>query len=146
LYWLEYNFLTFATKLPKGVMETKIDKACRVGALLYMKAILQEFPHSTNGSSLLLGQLRECLTEISIQESTSPLLLWLCLVGGSLSKTEKRTWFVDYLIRIRDISLVPSFDDFEVDLSRMLGLRKVFGRAFESLWTEILIKSGTFFS
>lgn len=146
LYWLEWNFLTFATKIPDGAAETKIDKSCRLGALLYMKAILQEFPHSTNGSTLLLAQLQECLTEIAIEQSNSSLLLWLCLVGGSLSKMDTRAWFVDYLARIRNVSLVPSFDDFEVDLSRMLGLRKVFGKAFETLWTETLIRSGEFFS
>ncbi|TVY14712.1 hypothetical protein LARI1_G006080 [Lachnellula arida] len=146
LYWLEYNFLAFAAKPPEGSAETEIDKACRLGALLYLKAILQEFPHSVNGSSLLLAQLRKSLTGISMQASNSPLFLWLCLVGGSLSEMEERTWFVNCLAQIRTVSLVPSFDDFELELSRMLGLKKVFGRAFERLWNETLVRSGTFFS
>ncbi|TVY93879.1 hypothetical protein LAWI1_G000432 [Lachnellula willkommii] len=146
LYWLEYNFLAFAAKLPEGSAETEIDKACRLGALLYLKAILQEFPHSVNGSSLLLAQLRKSLTGISMQASNSPLLLWLCLVGGSLSEMEERTWFVNCLAQIRTVSLVPSFDDFELELSRMLGLKRVFGRAFERLCNETLVRSGAFFS
>lgn len=146
LYWLEYNFLAFAAKLPEGLAETEIDKACRLGALLYLKAILQEFPHSVNGSSILLAQLRKSLTGISMQASNSPLLLWLCLVAGSLSEKEERAWFVNCLAQIRMVSPVPSFDDFKLDLSRMLGLRKVFGRAFETLWNETLVMSGTFFS
>ncbi|TVY49294.1 hypothetical protein LOCC1_G002080 [Lachnellula occidentalis] len=146
LYWLEYNFLAFAAKLPGGSTETETDKACRLGALLYLKAILQEFPHSANGSSLLLAQMRTSLTGISMQASNSPLLLWLCLVGGSLSELEERPWFVDCLAQIRMVSLVPSFDDIELDLSRMLGLKRVFGRTFETLWNETLVRNGTFFS
>ena len=146
LYWLEYNFLAFAAKLPEGSTETETDKSCRLGALLNLKAILQEFPHSVNGSSLLLAQLRKSLTGISMQASNSPLLLWLCLVGGSLSETEERAWFVNCLAQIRTVSPVSSFDDFELDLSRMLGLKKVFGKAFETLWNETLVTSGTFFS
>ncbi|TVY40654.1 hypothetical protein LSUB1_G002301 [Lachnellula subtilissima] len=146
LYWLEYNFLAFAAKLPEGSTETETDKACRLGALLYLKSILQEFPHSVNGSSLLLAQLRKSLTGISMQASNSPLLLWLCLVGGSLSEKEHRAWFVSCLAQIRTVSPVPSFDDCELDLSRMLGFKKVFGRAFETLWNETLVRSGAFFS
>lgn len=142
LYWLQWKFLTFALKLPEGSIETYIDKACRLGALLFLKAILQEFPHSTNGPSLLVAQLRECLDGIQIQQSNSPLLLWLCLIGGSFSRSEARAWFVNYLVHIRDIFLVPSYDDFDVDMSRILGLRKVFGKAFGTLWSETLVRSG----
>lgn len=146
LYFLEYNFLTFSSKVPDGEPVAKIDQACRLGALLYLKAVLQEFPHSTTGSNSLLTQLREALEDITIQQSNSVLLLWLALVGGSPSKGEMRSWFVDYLVRIQSVVLVISFDDFEVDMSRLLGLKKVFGRSFEALWNETMVRSGAYFT
>ncbi|TVY73181.1 hypothetical protein LSUE1_G006318 [Lachnellula suecica] len=146
LYWLEYSLLDFSSRLPPGEAEVVIDKACRLGALLYMKAILEEFPHSATGSRYLLTQLRASLGEVPIDASNNPLLLWLSLVGGSMSKGETRAWFVDYLAQIKMVALVPSFDEYDVDLSRMLGLQRVFGRTFETLWDETLIRSGEFFS
>lgn len=146
LYWLEHNLLAFPSNLPEGTLESEIDRACRLGALLYLKAVLQEIPHSKHGSTLLLSQLRDALDNVLIQKFNSPLLLWLSLIGGSLSKAEMRAWFVEYLAQIRSTALVLSFDDLEGDLSRLLGLKKVFGKAYETLWDETLLKSGTFFA
>jgi len=39
-----------------------------------MKAILEEFPHSPNGSSILLGRLQESLFRIPIVEANAPLI------------------------------------------------------------------------
>lgn len=141
MYWIEYKLLSFPTTLPEISEERGIDKACRLGALLYMKAILEEFPHSATGSSILLKQLQESLYKISAVESYAPLLLWLSLVGAALSKTGlDRTWFVAHLAQLTTSVRISSFDDVELAMSRVLCIQKVFGRSFKKLWEEVMVR------
>jgi hypothetical protein len=117
-----------------------MDKATRIASLLYLKAILQEFPHSSTGPSILLSQLQAALAVIPLSSTYSPLLLWLALVGGSFSEGlwGFRRWFVSYLGGLKATMGLHSFDDGEWGgvVSVFLGLRAVFGKAFESLWKE----------
>lgn len=133
MYWIEYKLLSFPTAIDSE--EQDVDKACRFGALLYMKAILEEFPHSTTGHSILLGQLQVSLLEISDIRSCAPLLHWLSLVGAGLAKTEQtRKWFVTYLARLMNTVRISSA---EMAMSRMLCIEQDFERPVEKIREEV---------
>jgi hypothetical protein len=138
-YFLEYQLLSFPSTLSKDVGESPLDKATRLASLLYLKAILQEFPNSTTGPSILLTQLQESLNAVPLSSTYNPLLLWLALVGGSFSDGlwEFRRLFVSHLVGLKATMSLQSFDDGDGELSRFLGLRSIFGKAFESLWEEV---------
>ncbi|APA13234.1 hypothetical protein sscle_10g080040 [Sclerotinia sclerotiorum 1980 UF-70] len=101
IYWIEYELLSFP--LSTGInQESGINKATRIGALLFMKSIIDEFPHSTIGPSILLQQLQESLSTIDtskITEQSRQWLIWLFAIGAVYSKREciSRTWFVEQL-------------------------------------------------
>ncbi|KAF4629668.1 hypothetical protein G7Y89_g8478 [Cudoniella acicularis] len=134
LYHLEHEFLSFPANTPFESEETSIDKACRLGALLYMKAILQEFPHSYMGPSILLQQLQNALEDIAVQGGMdNPLVLWLALVGGSFATGDMRRWFVGYLAQVKAVMGLESFGNGSLGMSGFLGLKSVFGAVFEGL-------------
>jgi hypothetical protein len=89
-HWIEYKLLAFPTTLPDGMQERTIDKACRLGALLYMKGTLQEFPHSVTKFSILLLQVQESLCQLEVTESLAPLQLWLCVMAAVLWEGQMR--------------------------------------------------------
>lgn len=136
LYWIEYNLLSFSKDLPADVPERTVEKACRIGALLYMKAILQEFPNSMTGSSILLARLREALIRGAKDDFVMPVVVWVCIIGALLAKYDGRTWFVD---RLREANGASTFDELVEDMSAFLSLKNVFGDPeCESVWQEIV--------
>jgi hypothetical protein len=136
MYWIEYRLLLFPTthgRLAVGC----VDEACRLGALLYLKALLEEFPHSATGPSVLLKQLQESLRNITINESLSPLLLWLSLIGAALSKSQVRIWFTGMLEQLTIDFQVTSFRDHELEMNRVIGLEAVLGSSVDNIWKDV---------
>ncbi|KAL3420289.1 hypothetical protein PVAG01_08787 [Phlyctema vagabunda] len=87
LYWIEYRLLSFTTHLLTPSEEAHIDRACRIAGLLYMKLVLNEFPYSKNGSSILLNTLRESLARLQVTRYSIQLILWISVVGSLASQT-----------------------------------------------------------
>jgi hypothetical protein len=113
LYYIEHQLLSFPTTIPATSQERGVEKACRLAGLLYIKAALQEIPHSKNGSSILLVQLKEALTTVWMMEAEEPLLVWVCFVGAALSKGDLRGWFVQYLTQLSACPRIFPFEDEE---------------------------------
>ncbi|KAF8856520.1 hypothetical protein BDZ45DRAFT_594134 [Acephala macrosclerotiorum] len=133
LYWIEHSLL-----LVPDSAEQSINKACRLGALLYVKAILQEFPHSATGASILTHQLHKSLNAIFMTEDNVFLLTWLALVGAMSSKGEDRGWFVICSKQSTNIGGILPFDDGALPLTRFFDLRRVFGKLLDVIWEEVL--------
>lgn len=138
LYWIEHSLLL----IPNSTEES-INTACRLGALLYVKAILQEYPHSATGASVLTHRLRESLDAIFMTEDNVFLLTWLALVGAMSSNSEHRTWFIVYSKQSTNIGGILPFDDGALPLTRFFDLRRVFGRLLDVIWEEILATGST---
>jgi hypothetical protein len=139
MYWIEYRLLAFPAALPNTCREEDIDKACRVGALIYIKATLQEFPHSKTGFSLLLGQLQEALDGLPIEQAHLPLLLWLSLIGAAVSNApEGKKWFVGRLAKLVARSGISSLRD-ELDMTSLLSVRLVLGTSLvDKVWENVM--------
>lgn len=143
LQWIEHNLLSFPTTLPGKTSETSLDKAVRFGALLYTKSILQEFPNSRTGPSILLARLQESLSEIEISIFVTPLLAWLSLIGGVLSIGERRQWFVARLRMLRETNRVTSLEELAGGINRLLCLRNVFENVCEDVWLDAVNNAGS---
>ncbi|KAF7903198.1 uncharacterized protein EAF01_006247 [Botrytis porri] len=160
IYWIEYELLSFPLSLETD-QESTIDKATRIGALLFMKSILEEYPHSSTGPSILLQQLQESLSTIdtaTTTEQTCQWLIWLFTIGAVHSQRDHitRTWFVEQLAglhmeRLKDLlvdgqvhaelhaeKLEEKEDEGELQLWRLLELRQVIGeRDLFLLWHDV---------
>ncbi|KAK0102445.1 hypothetical protein ONS95_006064 [Cadophora gregata] len=144
LHGIQHNLLSFSTLLPAfDNPASKVDKALGFGALLYTKSILQEFPNSVTGPSILLARLQESLSEIEFSESVVPLLAWLSLIGGVLSTGEGREWFVARLRMLMATNRTTSFQELAGGMNRLLCLRNVFENAYEDSWLEGVNKAGS---
>lgn len=154
IYWIEYELLSFPSSLEVS-QESSIDKATRIGALLFMKSILEEFPHSTTGPLILLQQLQESLSTIDTATTTKQTrqwLIWLFTIGAVHSKREYviRTWFVEQLAGLHMERLENLLgdgkrhaektgeDEEECQLWRLLELKIVIGeKDLLLLWNDI---------
>ncbi|EMR90885.1 hypothetical protein BcDW1_500 [Botrytis cinerea BcDW1] len=158
IYWIEYELLSFPRSL-RGGQEPIIGKATRIGALLFMKSILEEYPHSATGCSILLQQLQESLSTIDTATTTEQKcqwLIWLFTIGAVHSKRDHitRTWFVEKLAGglhtecLKDLLVDGQVhaelhaekleDGGELQLWRLLELRQVIGkRDLFLLWDDV---------
>jgi hypothetical protein len=105
LYSIESALLTSAptSSLDPNPLTEGTEKALRLSSLLYLKSILQEFPHSITGPRILLSQLLDSLRFLLTIPHTqshhlSPIICWISTIGALLSGDEKRQCFIDILI------------------------------------------------
>lgn len=142
LYWIEYKLLSFPKELHVEIPERTIEKACRIGALLYLKNILQEFPHSMTGSSILLARLREALSGVAKDDLVMPTMVWVCMVGALLARDERK-WFLGRLRESRETMRAATYDELAGEMSVVLSLKSAFGDdQCQSVWHEIVDARG----
>lgn len=143
VYWIQHRLLVFPTVLANADSETSLDKACRLGALIYMKATVEEFPHSKTGSSILLEKLRGALLQVPITEPVMPLLLWLSHLGAAVSQPCPRKWFVRHLaglVAMGGISGIASLNDRQLEMARVFSICLVLGTAVdERVWADVVM-------
>ncbi|KUJ18302.1 uncharacterized protein LY89DRAFT_781373 [Mollisia scopiformis] len=134
LYWIEHSLLSISKPNSE---ERTINRACRLGALLYLKGILQEFPHSATGASILTNRLRDSLDEVYMTEDNVHLLAWLAMIGAMTAKNGDRTWFIIYSNQSTLLGGIQRSDG-ALLMSRYLDLKTAFGSALDKTWNEIL--------
>jgi hypothetical protein len=142
MYSIEFKLLRPALHGFDSTQEGHAEKACRLGGLLYIKAMLEEFPQSKMGSSILLEKLKESLQGIPRTASMTPLLLWLSIIGAALSKFEDKVYYICILAELTSTARITSFNDDEIVMSKVLSLQQVFGRTLERLWENAMVVRG----
>lgn len=119
-----------------------LREAFRLGAIIYLKEILQEFTFSAIGSGILVSKLRTSLEPVlasEVRPTSSSLLLWLLLMGGvaSTNNSIDRTFFVAHLVTLRRRPWLDEWEDVKVRLEDVLWIGKVLDGAGKSLWEEV---------
>lgn len=119
----------------------ELDKAFRLGAIIYMKEILQEFTFSATGSRILVSKLGKSLDLVftnGITPVSSSLLLWLLFMGGvaSIKNGMDRTLFVRYLMRLRYDLGIHEWEEVKDRLQNVLWIGKVLDKTGKALWEE----------
>ncbi len=137
LYDIEFKFLSFPKTLAVGVEENPMEKAYRIGGLLFVQSILEEFPHSITGPVILLAQLREALNRVSIWESGTPFLMWLGMLGAILAKDGMRNWYIIFSVIVLEFAEPGMAGDDTMRLNELLDLRSVFGKEVELFWRDV---------
>lgn len=141
MYWIEHRLLAFPSALSKACRESDVDRACRLGALIYIKATLTEFPHSKTGSSFLVEELQDALQHLPLMQVHAPLRIWLLMLGAAVSKSPVgRAWFVGQLVGllVESFSSITSYRDEDFDVSRVLPVRLVLGNAVDRVWESTM--------
>ena len=116
--------------------------AFRLGAIIYMKEILQDFAFSVTGSRILLSKLKKSLSIILVSQaspSSSALLLWLLIMGGiaSIKNCLDKTFFVTHLVRLCGDLQIIEWKDVKERLESILWIGSVLDKAGEALWEEV---------
>jgi hypothetical protein len=138
LYTLEHCLLSFPSMLPSPAHESALLVGLRFSALIYLKAVLQEFPHSVNGSRILLQKVKEALKLIWLsrgeeKEKKAALVAWMCVLCAAVANGEVRDWFVEKLRVLR--MHYAAYDGLGMD--RLLNLNATFSKeCIENIWQE----------
>jgi len=114
-------------------------KACRLGVLLYVGIIQNDFWVSSV-SKQLLWQLKSCLQRESFAtDSTRALRLWLIFLAGSLvlDPTEK-LWFVCSIVQAVSQLLLSNWYDAKLLLETFAWVGKVQDKSGRDLWDEAM--------
>ena len=116
--------------------------AFRLGAIIYMKEILQDFAFSLTGSRILVSKLKNSLSIVLVSQaspSSSTLLLWLLVMGGvaSIKNCLDKTLFVTHLVRLCGDLQIVEWKEVKERLESILWIGSVLDKAGEALWEEI---------
>ena len=119
----------------------ELGEAFRLGAIIYMKEILQEFTSSTTGSRILVSKLRKSLSLVftnGITPVSSSLFLWLLFLGGvaSIKNGMDRTLFVTHLVRLCYGLGIHEWGEVKERLENVLWIGKVLDKTGKALWEE----------
>ena len=119
----------------------ELGEAFRLGAIIYMKEILQEFTSSTTGSRILVSKLRKSLRLVftnGITPVSSSLFLWLLFMGGvaSIKNGMDRTLFVTHLVRLCYDLGIHEWGEVKERLENVLWIGKVLDKTGKALWEE----------
>ena len=121
--------------------------AFRLGAIIYVKEILQDFAFSVTGSRMLVSKLKTSLRivlESQASPSSSALLLWLLVMGGvaSIKNCLDKTFFATHLVRLCGDLEIIEWKDVKQRLESILWIGSVLDKAGEALWEEIQLTAG----
>lgn len=139
LYTLEHYLLSFPSTLHSPAHEPALSAALRFSALIYLKAVLQEFPHSVTGSRILVEKVKEKLGFIWMgdglegENKRTDLIAWMCAVCAAVASGEDRMWFVRKMGGLQ----MPSATVEALTMETLLNLRSTFGDGcIKKIWEE----------
>lgn len=126
--------------LSKG--NDQLGESFLLGAIIYMKEILRETTRSATHSGRIVSKLKTSLNLVNTSQTapgSSPLLLWLLVMGGlaSVKDSMDRILFVTHLVRLRCKFGFNGWQDVKEGLERVLWIGKVLDEAGNLLWEEV---------
>jgi hypothetical protein len=114
------------------------QEALRMGALIFMKETLQEYPLASLGSTNLVRRMKNALSFISDIKKYAQLLVWLLFMGGISSKESlDRVWFIAHLVRV--LPKHSTWENVRGVLKKVLWIEKLYGDPCRDVWKEVEI-------
>jgi len=113
-----------------------LREALRMGALIFMKDIAQEYPLALLGSTNLVQRMKNALSSILDIKKYAPLRL-LFMGGISSKKSIDRVWFMAHLVKA--LPKQSTWEDVRRALKSVLWIEKLQGDHCKNLWEEVKI-------
>jgi hypothetical protein len=120
------------------IMESELSTACRLGALIYVKTLARALPFSPLSSKVIVHKLQRSLMKLTAEPRATPLLLWLCFIGGIASQgLPAQSWFMNRLVEfvLRPGELLPWMRAKRA-LKEVLWIELIHERPCKRLWGE----------
>jgi hypothetical protein len=109
-----------------------------MGALIFMKETLQEYPLASLGSTNLVRRMKNAISFISDIKKYAPLLVSLLFMGGISSKESlDRVWFIAHLVRV--LPKHSTWENVRGVLKKVLWIEKLYGDPCRDVWKEVEI-------
>ena len=109
-----------------------------MGALIFMKETLQEYPLASLGSTNLVRRMKNALSFISDIKKYAPLLVRFLFIGGISSKESlDRVWFIAHLVSV--LPKHSTWENVRGVLKKVLWTEKLYGDPCRDLWKEVEI-------
>jgi hypothetical protein len=109
-----------------------------MGALIFMKETLQEYPLATLGPTNMVQRMKTALLFISDIKKYALLIVWLLFMRGfSSKKSFDMAWFMAHLVRV--LPKHSTWENVRGVLGEVLWVEKLHGDPCRNLWKEVQI-------
>lgn len=129
---------------PEGELSALITESARLATLLHVLTPWRGLPpDGTIAINHILYQLMSSLKSISLrnEDTNNALVLWMFAVGGVSSVgMPERTWFVNHLAEMIEDMRITNWEAWKAAVSRCIWHERLYVRAYEKLWAEIVEK------
>ena len=112
-----------------------VDLACRSAALIYMKSLTRE---DDMDFEPIIDPLITAIKKTSINSQNVRLLFWISFMGAmSAQRIEKRIWFREQLVILREHIGIIEWRHAETILQGISWITKIHGRAGKHVWDVV---------
>lgn len=118
----------------------RLDKACELGALIYLQTLTRSAPFIKSSSEALSRELQVSLLHINVAEISCPLMFWLLVMGGLVSfATSERDWFRSQL-RNCEVSWkgMITWECMKVQLMSVMWIDRIHDNFGRELWEDVV--------
>lgn len=118
----------------------RLDKACELGALIYLQTLTRSAPFIKSSSEALSQELQVSLLHLDMAEISCPLMFWLLVMGGLVSSaTSEREWFRS---RLRNCQVswkgMITWECMKVQLMSVMWIDRIHDTFGKELWEEVV--------
>ena len=118
--------------------ESELEKALRLGAIMYVKSISRSTPLSPWSSAKLSQKLRSIVGYLAIDIPARLLLVWVCFVGASASQESDRMWFIKRLVEILSFDAKTwTWEDAKEALRKVLWVELIHNDMYKKVWDDV---------
>jgi hypothetical protein len=136
---IRHRLLSLLSPQLHGSQQYYIEECCRLGALVYLKTIISEFPVLGVTYQVLVTKFESSLEQVNETEPDSlPLLLWMMFVGGmALGNDPKRSYFVNRMPRICVTLRLLEWEEAKAIFTQFWWIEALHRVPFQALWHEV---------
>jgi hypothetical protein len=142
---LRHRLLSCASARQTTTQRQIIRECCRLGALIYLRTILQAFPPPVGlATDILLDKLKFCIDRVDLSHESKldavvDLMIWVLFICGiASSATSQGTWFISRLSSVANLFRLRTVDGVKSVLTRFFWVEAMHEGLITRLWDEIM--------
>ena len=119
-----------------------IRECCRLGALTYLKALLDLTPYQFTAKEILLQKLKFCLEHLEaliLGDEVAELVIWLLFICGFAKSDNKiGAWFIERLPDVAGVLRKATLEGVKQLLMKFLWLHQTHEGLIAAFWNEFM--------
>lgn len=125
--------------MPLKPEDASLDDVLRIGAILYLLATPQEFPHAALGPGNLVKRLRELVFQIPMwNKMEAELMVWLLFIGAMCArKGPDRIWYIAQIGKLTNKMGLSEWSIVKQKLEGFWWVEGLHNKTAKEVWEEV---------